>query len=69
MPAGNLACLSDRQLEILRLLGQGKGTLDIAELLGISPSTTRNHIQRLLGKLKVHNRLEAVTLARRIGLV
>ena len=63
------ARLSSRQLEVLKHLGEGKGTDEIAELLGISPATARHHIQNVLTRLKVHSRLEAVTLARRIGLI
>ena len=63
------AGLSNRQHEILQLLAEGRGTREIAERLGISVATTRNHIQGILAKLKVHNRLAATILARRIGLV
>ena len=63
------ARLSARQLEVLKHLGSGKGTKEIAETLCISPSTVRHHVQDVLTRLKVHNRLEAVTLARRIGLI
>ena len=69
-PAGDTRVrLTARQQEILRLLADGRGTQEISELLGISVATTRNHIQGILGKLKVHNRLAATLLARRLGLV
>jgi PAS domain S-box-containing protein len=68
--AGNSnARLSPRQMEVLRHLGDGKRTQEIAELLCISAATVRHHIQHILARLKVHSRLEAVTLARRIGLL
>lgn len=68
-PAGNNSRLSSRQLEVLRYLGEGKGTRKIAEELGLSPATVRHHVQHILERLKVHSRLEAVALARRIGLL
>ncbi len=61
--------LTDREGEVLSLLAQGCGTLDIARSLSISSSTVRNHIQSILHKLQVHSRLEAVAYAFEHGLV
>lgn len=61
--------LSPREVQILQMLGQGADTTAIAQTLHISRTTARNHIQRLLHKLGAHSRLEAVTIARRQGLV
>lgn len=61
--------LTPRQSEVLRLLSDGKGTTEIAALLFISPATARNHIKNILSTLHVHSRLEAVSLARRVGLL
>ena len=61
------ARLSPRQLEVLKHLSEGKGTEEIAELLCITQSTVRHHVQHILTRLKVHSRLQAVILARRIG--
>ena len=61
--------LTERESQVLALLADGKGTTEIAELLFITTATVQNHIKRILGKLKVHSRLEAVSLARRIGLL
>ena len=61
--------LTPREREVLALLAKGHGTQDIAQLLSISPSTVRNHIQHILQKLQVHTRLEAVTYAIKHGLV
>lgn len=61
--------LSPRQREVLSLLAAGKTTGEIADRLAICESTTRNHIQAILARLKVHNRLQATVLARRIGLI
>ena len=68
-PANNHGRLSPRRLEVLKHLGEGKRTEEIAELLGISSATVRHHIQAVLKNLGVHSRLEAVALARRIGLI
>ncbi len=52
--------LSRREREILGLLGQGVQAVDIAERLGLSPSTVRTHVRNLLQKLKANSRAEAV---------
>ncbi len=56
--------LTKREFQILELLAQGATTEQIASQLVIEVSTVRNHIQRILQKLDVHSRLEAVTYAR-----
>lgn len=61
--------LTNRQLEILRLLASGKTTAEIAGELDLSPTTVRNHIANLLAALGAHSRLQAVLAARRAGLV
>lgn len=61
--------LTAREIEVLRLLTKGLPTRSLAEELGLSPATIRNHIQRLLPKLGVHSRLEAVVYAVRHGLI
>ena len=61
--------LSTRELEVAGLLAQGLGTKAIAGMLVISPTTVRNHIQRILFKLGVHTRLEAVATITRQGLL
>lgn len=55
--------LTRREIEILKLLGAGMDTRGVAQRLRVSPATIRNHVQKLLGKLGVHSRLEAVALA------
>jgi len=57
--------LSKRELEVLRLLAAGLSTQQIAETLTIRPLTARNHVSRLLTKLGVENRLQAVVYASR----
>jgi DNA-binding NarL/FixJ family response regulator len=61
--------LSPREGEILALVAEGRGTKDIASLLGLSLNSVRNHVQRLLVKLDAHSKLEAVVNARRRGLL
>lgn len=61
--------LTPRQLDVLRLLGEGKSTHEIAAALGLSTTTVRNHVANLLAALGVHTRLEAVVAARRRGLL
>jgi len=57
-----LARLSRREMEVLRLLALGLGTLDIAISLFISPVTVRNHVESILRKLGVHSRLDAILM-------
>lgn len=61
--------LSKREVELLRMLAEGKRGDDIAKQLVLSDVTVRNHIQHILTKLKVRNRLEAVILASRQKLI
>lgn len=57
-----LGALSPRERETLELLAEGLDTEGMATRLGISATTVRNHVQRLLRKLGVGSRLEAVAL-------
>lgn len=61
--------LTPRQLEILHHLAQGHSTAQIAEMLAIQPETVRNHIRGVLRALGVHSRLQAVSEARRRGVL
>lgn len=63
------ADLTPRELDVLRLLGEGTGTREMADRLSVSPNTIRNHVRALLGKLGASTRLEAVTIARRLDLI
>ncbi|HEY4789821.1 MAG TPA: response regulator transcription factor, partial [Actinomycetes bacterium] len=63
-----LAGLTPRELEVLRLLVEGRSNRQIAEQLFISTKTASVHVTNLLAKLGVHSRLEAAALARRLGL-
>ena len=61
--------LTPRELEVLALLADGKNAREMASMMCISVSTVRNHIQHMLHKLHVHNRLEAVILGHRLNLI
>jgi DNA-binding CsgD family transcriptional regulator len=61
--------LTDRELEVLKLLAKGTKTEAIAQQLHISRATVNNHIQHLMAKLNAHNRLEAIRRAERAGLI
>ncbi len=64
-----LPALSRRELQVLQLLASGLGTRQIADDLGVSPITARNHITHVVSKLGVRNRLEAVLYASRRRLI
>jgi PAS domain S-box-containing protein len=59
--------LTPRQVEVLRLLEQGRSTKQIAAELHLSTETVRNHIRRLFRALGVNSRLEAVAAARGVS--
>ncbi len=61
--------LTDREREILRWVASGLQNKEIAQKLGITLATVRNHIHNVLDKLGVHSKLEAVSLAFRSGWV
>ena len=61
--------LTDREREILSLLAQGMRNDDIAAQLYISPQTVQTHVRNILGKLRVHSKLEAVAFAVRYGAI
>jgi DNA-binding NarL/FixJ family response regulator len=61
--------LTSRQLDVLRLLAEGRSTAEIATELGLSTTTVRNYIANVLSALGVHTRLQAVVAARKAGLI
>jgi DNA-binding NarL/FixJ family response regulator len=61
--------LSERELEVLRLLAQGLSNTDIAHRLYLSEGTVRNYVSAILTKLEVSDRTQAAVLALRSGLV
>jgi DNA-binding NarL/FixJ family response regulator len=61
--------LTDREMEILRLIACGKENSAIADELFISPKTVKNHVASILGKLNIENRIQAAVVAVKSGLV
>jgi two-component system, NarL family, response regulator DevR len=55
--------LTERELDVLRLLAEGKSNAEIANALVLSDKTVRNHVSIILDKLNVTNRVEAATYA------
>ena len=64
-----LASLTEREREILRLVAAGLSNLDIAKRLVISPLTAKTHVGRVLAKLGCHDRAQLVVLAYETGFV
>lgn len=58
--AAPAAALSDQERQVLRLFAEGKDSSEVAEALGITSQTLRNHLHHINQKLRTHNRLEAV---------
>ena len=61
--------LSDREIQVLKLIASGKDNGQIAAELHISPKTVKNHISNILMKLQIENRIQAAVYAVRSGLV
>ena len=61
--------LSDREIEVLKLIANGKDNAVIAGELHISPKTVKNHISNILMKLQIDNRIQAAVYAVRSGIV
>jgi DNA-binding NarL/FixJ family response regulator len=61
--------LSDREIQVLKLIANGKDNGQIAAELHISPKTVKNHISNILMKLQIENRIQAAVYAVRSGLV
>jgi DNA-binding NarL/FixJ family response regulator len=61
--------LSERELEIVRLLAQGATNREIAAALVVAEGTVKNHITNILGKLQVETRTQAALAARQLGLI
>jgi DNA-binding NarL/FixJ family response regulator len=61
--------LSDREIQVLKLIANGKDNAEIARELFISPKTVKNHISNILMKLQIENRIQAAVYAVRSGIV
>jgi LuxR family maltose regulon positive regulatory protein len=67
--AGLAESLSDRELEVLRLLAAGRSNQQIADELVVTLATVKKHVGHILGKLAAANRTQAVARARVLGLL
>jgi DNA-binding NarL/FixJ family response regulator len=61
--------LTEREMEVLRLMARGMNNRDIAKDLFISENTVKNHVRNILEKLQIHSRMEAVMVAVREKLI
>jgi DNA-binding NarL/FixJ family response regulator len=61
--------LSEREVEVLRRVAEGKDNVEIGLELFISPKTVKNHISNILAKLQIENRIQAAVYAVRRGIV
>ncbi len=68
-PGSLVEPLSERELEVLRLLASGASNQEIASHLSIAVTTAKKHVSNILGKLGVNNRTQAVSRGRDLGLL
>jgi DNA-binding NarL/FixJ family response regulator len=66
--SGRLGELSEREVEVLGLIGSGLSNTEIAEHLFISVATVKSHVRHILAKLDLRDRVQAVVLAHESGL-
>jgi DNA-binding NarL/FixJ family response regulator len=68
-PASRLAQLSEREIEVLRLLGQGMSNREIADQIVVTEPTVKSHVSNLLLKLDLRDRTQAVIAAYEAGVI
>lgn len=69
MGAPHLAALTTRETEVLRLVGNGLTNAQIAQRLVLSEATVKTHVKRMMGKLALSSRAQAVVVAYETGLI
>ncbi|GEA26972.1 transcriptional regulatory protein LiaR [Microcystis aeruginosa NIES-4325] len=68
-PNPNLALLSEREMDVLKLIVEGKSNAEIAEQLYLSTNTIKTHVRGIMNKLAVDDRVQAAVIALRSGIV
>jgi DNA-binding NarL/FixJ family response regulator len=69
LPGRDLSALTPRELEVLGLIGQGMSNAELASALTLSQATVKTHVARILAKLDLRDRVQAVVLAYETGLI
>lgn len=66
---GTLACLTKREKEVLKLIGEGHTNQEIADILCLSINTVQTHRSHIIEKLNLHSRADLMKYALRVGLL
>src|ERR1035438_2675586 len=68
-PPASLGVLTSRETEVMRLIARGLSNIEISDSLVIAEQTTKTHVSRILAKLDLRDRAQAVVLAYETGLI